>query len=682
MSAFPTSFSRAPTNLQIMQNLRNINSTNSALGRINQQLSSGLDLLRPSDDPVRSAAVATLDARIEATGQILKNLNFAGSTSGTLDQALSDAKSLIDEAMSIASGQINSDPETRESQAVIIDSLIDSLYSIVNQDSLVGHIFGGSSPGRQPVIFDRGAYRFVGEIGSLTAALGSASDVPLTLGAGAALGELSDRIEGVVNLDPGLTPDTLLSDLNGATDSGVDLGVLQFSFSGGPAGSVDLSGAKTVGDVVDSLNSAIQQYEVDNSVSVLGAGGVSINGNGLAVDVPAGSLTFTDVTGASVGESLGLAFSTPTAFNAGNSQGADLDPRLTWTTPVSALDGLGGTPLGSIVVTNNGSRRTLDLSGAQTLADIRSIIESGDSGVRVVIDDSGQSINVVTESAGTAAHALSISQVAGDNTAELLGIRTLASYTPVSAFNDGRGVEVVSGRTDPITGLVDPALNTDFTITLGDGFEISIDLSPSDLATVGTLVTAINGQADAQLLAAGRPVTDFEAGVSAGDNGIEFLQGAGAALSGGLSVRPMNNSTAAEQLGLMDAKNLSSNTGIRSEDRARIRVDNLFSHLLDLSEALKADDTFGIEVAAERLGLSQDRLIQARSRVGGYTQRLDNEVRRQEDRIVFDEAVRSQLRDLDYAAASTEFARLQLQLQAGLSVAAQTQQLTLLDFLR
>ncbi len=681
MSAFPTSFSRAPSNLLTMQNLRNINLTNVAMGRINEQLASGLDLLRPSDDPVRSAAVSTLDARIEATNQILKNLNFAGSTSGTLDQALSDAKSLIDEAMSIASGQINSDPETRESQAVIIDSLIDSLYSIVNQDSLVGHIFGGSAPGRQPVIFDRGAYRFVGEIGSLTAALGSASDVPLTLGAGAALGELSERIEGVMDLDPDLTPDTLLSDLNGATDSGIDLGTLQFSFSGGPTGSVDLSAAKTVGDVVDAINSAIQQYEVDNSVSVLGPGAVSINGSGLSVDVPSGDLTFSDVTGASVGESLGIAFATPTAFNAGNTQGSDLDPKLTWTTPVSAFNGLGGTPLGSIVVTNNASRRTIDLSGAQTLADIRSLIESGDSGVRVVIDDSGQSINVVTESAGTSAHALSISQVTGDNTAELLGIRTLASYTRVSDFNDGRGVDVVSGRTDPTTGLVDPALNTDFEITLGDGFVISIDLSPSDLATVGTLITAINGQADAQLAAASRPTSDFDASVSTTDNGIEFQQSAALALGGGVSVRPLNNSTAAEQLGLMNAKNLSGNVGIRSEDRATIRVDNLFSHLLDLSEALKADDTFGIELAAERLGLSQDRLIQARSRVGGYTQRLDNEVRRQEDRIVFDEAVRSQLRDLDYAAASTEFARLQLQLQAGLSVAAQTQQLTLLDFL-
>jgi flagellin-like hook-associated protein FlgL len=60
---------------------------------------------------------------------------------------------------------------------------------------------------------------------------------------------------------------------------------------------------------------------------------------------------------------------------------------------------------------------------------------------------------------------------------------------------------------------------------------------------------------------------------------------------------------------------------------------------------------------------------------------VDEEVIRQEDRQILDETIRSSLRDVDYAAASTRFAQLQLQLQAGLSVAAQSQQLTLLNFL-
>ncbi|MDF1869490.1 MAG: flagellin [Phycisphaerales bacterium] len=682
MSNFPTSYSRAPSLLFTAQSLNNINSSNIALGRLSNQLASGLDILRPSDDPVRSAAISTLDGRIEHTNQILQNLDFAGSSVGTLDQILADAKALVDEASSVASSQINSDPETRESQAIIIDSLIDSLFSIANQESLVGHVFGGSAPGRQPIIYDRGAYRFVGEVGGLTAALGSASNIPLTLGVGNAIGELSNRMEGVVDLNPNLTENTLLTDLNGANNVGANAGVLEFSYNGGQVAQVDLAGAVTIGDVVDRLNAAVQQYETDNSVTVLGPSAFSISGSTISADIPGGSLEFFDIAGSSTASDLGLVTDPPTSFTAGNPTGVDLDPNLTLTTPVSALAGLGGAPLGSIQLKNNGATHTIDLSGAQTFADIKSAIESGNTGVRVLISEDKQSINIVTESAGTQSHALSISEVVGGGaTAELLGIRTFVGTTKLSDFNDGDGVSVVSGRTDPLTGLVDPSLNTDFEIKLGDGFSISIDLSPSDINSVDTVVAAINAQADAQLTAAGRPTTDFSANVGAISNGIEFNQSAAIAAGGQMSIRPVNNSQAAEGLGFMDAKNGAGNTLLRSEDRATIRVNNLFSHLLDLSEALKNDDTFGIEIATKRLGESQDHVIQARSTVGGYARRLDDETRRQQDRVVFDEAIRSQLRDLDYASASSEFAQLQLQLQAGLSVAAQTQQLTLLDFL-
>lgn len=680
MSSFPTSFSRAPTAQLRMRSLNNINRTNLQLSRLNNQLATGLDLLRPSDDPVRSATVSTLDARINATSQILKNIEFGNSSVGTLDQSLGDAKSLVDEAITLATGQINSDPGTRNSQAVIVDSLIDSLFTLSNDRSLIGYTFGGGAPGRQPIIFDRGAYRFVGESGELTASLGAASDVPLTLGIGAAIGELSGRIEGVGDLDPELTPETLLTDLNGASSTGIDLGSFTFTYNGGPQTTVDLEGAVTVGDVVDKINSALRQYETAQAVTVLGPGAVSINGSSLSIDVPGGNLEFQDIQGGGVGESLGLVTPTPTLFNAGNALGQDLNPNLTWTTPVSALSGAGG-PLGTIIVRNNGTSRTIDLSGAQTLADIRSAIESDDSGVRLLISEDGNSLNLVTESAGLATHALSVSQPAGDDTAERLGIRSFTATTPLSAFNDGDGVQAVSGRTNPETGLVDPALNRDFIIELGDGFTIDIDLSPGDLVNAGTVINAINTQADAALTAAGRPVTDFDAAVGASENGFEFVQSGAAAAGGFIQIRPQNNSTAAEQLGLMDAKPYGTNTGLRSEDRATVRVNNMFSHLLDLADALRANDTFGIEVAAGRLQASQDDLIQARARVGGFAQRLETEQRRQEDRLVFDETVRSRLRDLDYASASSEFSQLQLQLQAGLSVAAQTQQLSLLDFL-
>ena len=676
MSSFPTSYARSPTLLFSQQSMNALGRTGYSIARVNQQLATGLSILRPSDDPIASATVSILDARLERSGQILKNLNFAGNSLGALDGALGDAKSLIDEAYSIASGQLSSpaDAESRKSQATIIDSLISSLFNISNTESMVGYVFGGTNPSSAPVSFINGGYRFTGERGGLTAALGAVSDIPITMGADNAIGALSNRIEGTVDLDPNLTMSTELSDLNGARGLGISRGSFSFSFNGGPTASVDISGADTVGGVAALLGAAIIQYESDNGVSILGPGGVGVSGGALDLDIAAGSLEFFDDQGSYVGADLGLVSSPATAFTSGAGTGADLDPRLSWTTPIAQLGGLGGAGLDQLKLSNNGQSFTIDLSGATTLGDIKSAIESASDGIRVQISEDGTALNVITETAGTSDLALSISEIAGGNdTATLLGIRSYAADTPISVFNDGRGVDIA-------TGNADPTLNTDFKIVLGNDFEISIDLQPEDIATVGSLIAAINAQADAQLTAAGLSATDFQAQLSPTSNGIEFTQSGAMGALGALSISP-GKSAAAEQLGLLEATASNGGSTLTSGDRAKVRVNNLFTHLLDLASALRDNDTLGIQVASENLKLSLDDLVQSRSKVGGYARRVDSEVLRQEDKQVLDTAMRSQLRDLDYAQASSRFAQLQLQMQATMSVIAQTQSRTLLDFL-
>ncbi len=670
MTSFPTSFGRSPNYLFTQASMNAINRTNFQLLRVNTQLSSGLDLLTPSDDPVRSAIVSTLDGRLERNTQILKNLGFASDSLDTLDVALRDAKDLIDEAMGIALEQSSTptDAATRAGQANIIDSLVRSFYTIANRESVVGHIFGGTAPGRPPVELVGNAYRFVGGRGGMTADLGGVSDIPITMGADNAVGAISARVEGTVDLDPALTRATRLADLNGARSVGVNTGQLQMRFGAGPTVTVDLSGAVTAGNAADTITAAIRQYESDNAVTILGPGGVSFAGGAFSIDVPAGDLTFTDLQGSFTALDLGLTDGAGSVFNAGSPAGADLDPRLTWTTPVSALTGLAG-PLGQVSLTTGGQNYTIDLSGAQTLADIRSAFEAGGTGVVVELSDDGRSIDVRTAVAGTRAQAMTIAETAtGGDTATLLGIRTLSPDTRLADFNDGRGVSI--STTEP-----------DFTITLGDGFAITIDLTAQDTGTVQQLLDAVNDQAQAQLAAAGRPATDFVAELEHPGNGIVFEQDAALAASGKVGVTRLNNSPAAEQLGLLNATVDATGARLTSQDRSSVRVDNMFTHLLDLAEALRNNDTLGIELAYSKLQSGVDRLNQARAVNGGYAKRVSDEVIRQEDRKVLDESMRSQLRDVDYAAASTRFAQLQLQLQAGLSVAAQSQQLTLLNFL-
>jgi flagellin-like hook-associated protein FlgL len=647
-----------------------INRTNFQLLRVNTQLASGLDLLRPSDDPVRSAIVSTLDGRLERNGQILRNLGFASDSLDTLDVALRDAKDLIDEAMGIALEQSSTptDAATRSGQATIIDSLVRSFFTIANRESVVGHIFGGTAPGRPPVELVGNAYRFIGGRGGMTADLGGISDIPITMGADNAIGTVSARVEGTVDLNPNLTRATRLADLYGARSTGVNPGQIEMRFNAGPPLTVDLSNAVTAGNAADTITAAIRQYESDNGVTILGPAGVSFSGGAFSIDVPAGDLTFTDLQGSFTALDLGLTNGGGSAFNAGAPNGADLDPRLSWTSPVSALTGLTG-PLGQVSLTTGGKNYTIDLSGAQTLADVRSAFEAGGTGVVVELSQDGRSINVKTAVAGTRAQAMTIAETTtGGNTATLLGIRTLSADTRLADFNDGRGVAI--NNTEP-----------DFTITLGDGFEITIDLTAQDTGTVQQLLDAVNDQAQAQLTAAGRPATDFVAELEFPGNGIVFEQDAALATSGKLTVVRLNNSPAAEQLGLLNGTTDPSATRLTSQDRSSVRVDNMFTHLLDLAESLRNNDTFGIELAYGKLQTGIDRLNQARAVNGGYAKRISDEAIRQEDRTVLDQTMRSQLRDVDYAAASSRFAQLQLQLQAGLTVAAQSQQLTLLNFL-
>lgn len=676
MSTFPTAYSRSPTLLFTQNSINALGRTNFAISRLNEQLSTGLDLLRPSDDPIRSATISILDSRLEYTDQLLTNLEFAGNSLGTLDNALGDAKSLIDEAFSIASEQLSSpsDSESRASQAVIVDSLINSLFNIANSESIVGYVFGGTSPGTPPVSFLNGGYRFSGERGGLLAALGTASDVPITLGADNAIGALSNRIQGTVDLDPDINDSTRLDDLNGARQLGISKGTFEMTFNAGVTVSIDISNADTIGNVADIIEAAIIQYETDNAVTILGPGGVGVTGGSLDFDIAAGNLEFLDSQGSNVGADLGLVQDPAVPFTNAAGTGLDLDASLTWTTPISQLTGLGGAALDDIQLNTNAQSVTVDLSGATTLGDIRSAIEAAGTGVRVEISDDGRGINVVTETAGTSTIALSIAETAGGNdTATLLGIRSFAADTPLSVFNDGRGIEIA-------TGNADPTQDNDFIITLGDGYEIKIDLQPGDIATVGTLISAINTQADAQLFADGRPLTDFDAQLSPTTNGIEFTQSAAVGASGTLKISA-DNSPAAEQLGLLNTTTTNAGNTLVSEDRAKVRVNNLFTHLLDLAEALRSDDTLGIEIASGNMKESLDELIQSQAVVGGYAKRIDTEVLRQEDKQIFDLAMRSQLRDLDYAQASSRFSQLQLQLQATLSVIAQSQSRTLLDFL-
>ena len=684
MSSISSALARVPNLLMSQLSLANLNRTNLALFETYNTISTGREVNRVSDDPVRAAAISALNDRLARSDQAQRNLGNASSNLGVLDSTLSEAATLAQEARSIAQAQlsITSSPDERRGQAQIVDQMIRSLLNISQRQGPSGYLLGGSITTREPITDFLGGYKYQGDGPGLVTDTAAAGNIPITLAANNALGAMSARVRGNVDLNPSLTASTRLNDIAGARGLGIGLGVVEFSVTGGTRVQVDLTGADGIADVTTRLRNALRQYETDNGVSVLGPGAVGTSSGSIVFDMAAGStLQFFDVATSATAADLGLTTSAGLVFSAAQTAGVDLGPRLTWDTPIGALPGAAG-PLSAIRVKALGRSVDVDLSHATTLEDLKNLIEGANLGLRVRINGAGTGIDVLSDVAAGAAGAMSIEEIPGNgSTATRLGIRTLSTATLLSDFNFGRGVTINDGMLNPQTGLPDPSLDSDFTITLGDAAHttLTIDLRPVDLTNVQALISRINSQAAPQLTAAGLAATDFAAGLGAGSNGLTFWQAI--AFPGAISVAPVNGSAAAENLGLLNASYDSTSASLTGEDRAKVRVDNLFTRLIDLRDALQTNDTRGISRAGEGIDQHVIGLAEARGLVGGYAQRVEAATTREEDRVTVDTSVRSELQDVDFTAAATRLNLLQTQLTAGMRVTAQLQQYTLLDYL-
>jgi flagellin-like hook-associated protein FlgL len=689
MSSIPANLSRVPNLLASQLLLSTISRTNVDLLTVQTQLASGKRITRFSDDAIAAGTVSLLQQRLAQGSQILDNLSAAQNSLNSLDSNIGEATNVVRSAKDIASSQIGvqSDQITRDRESVTVDGMLASLLQIANRATNGLYGFGGSTATVPPIQELHGGYRYVGRGTGLRANLGPAADVPITIGGDNAIGETSARLKGTADLNPSLTGGTRIGDLGGARAQGISKGVIQFSFNGGPTATVDLSNVDTAADVQAALTSAIHQYETANSVTVLGPGGVSFNGGALKIDVAAGgSLAFSDIGTGQVAADFGLS---QAAFSPANATGADLNPKLNLLTPVSALSGV-TVPLGTIrfrFSTPTGSQITnVDLSSAQTVDDIRNLIETQVPGVRVQINDAGNGIDLYNEIAGPA---LSVEPTGtGPNTASELGIRSLDLSTKTADYNDGRGVQIVDNQADPVTGVVTRALNTDFRITLGNGQAFDVDLRPQDLADTQSILARINsefatavGQPPVNSSAPALTASDFTAALATNGNGIALTQNLSGTPSA-ITVAKLNDSGAAEDLGLLSGTYDSTSATFTAQDPAAIHVQNIFTSLVQLRDALKADDSNGITLAGSGLDAQINRLAQAQALVGVYANRVKDAVSTQTDENTTNEALRSQYQDTDFTEAATRYSNLRTQLQAALQTGADVQSLSLLDFIK
>lgn len=681
MSTIGSTFSRVPTLLASQSALTSINRSNAAMLRLQHQIASGLRVSRPSDDPLKAATIAYLDDRLERADQRARNLNHGQSALDALDSVLGEISELALEAKSVAVSNLGTGipVEQRRQQAGVISGLIDSLFHASNTRSVAGHVIGASTAQAVPVQSLFSGYRYAAQGPGLLTDLGDGLRIPLTLSDNPVIGT-SARVRSDVQLQPQLSAATPLVEVRGARGVGVAVGAVQIEINGQTRLTVDLGGADTIGNVADAITHAIRQYEDQSQTTILGTGGVTVGEQAILIDVsadpvaPGGDppvITFIDLGAGTTARDLGL---TAEPFIGGDTpgEGEPLDPILTWRSPIGALL---DQPLGKVRLRNAGHTRIVDLSGAQNIGDIRDRIHGAGLGVRIEINETRDGLNIVSEVSTSRRNAMSIEDADETGTASLLGIRTYAPTTRLADFNFGRGVRFNTDSVDPVTGLPDPQRDVDFTIHLGDGTRLDVDLRPQDMVSVATLIARINQIARD----VGQDIPgDFEARI--GPGGLMLAQDGD--FPEPLRIEPRNGSQAAEDIGLLHGAYDAQEAAFFAEDRAKVRVNSLFSHLLDLRDALLDDDLDTLTLAGEDLESVIGRVAESRAQVGGWSRRIVQAATRHEDLMVLDESIRSTLRDTDFAEAAMRLSLLQTQLQAGLASAARLSSLSLLDYLR
>ena len=629
---------------------RRLQETQRELLLAQDQASTGKILSRGSDAPASISAVLFLNqSKIEREQQLL-NLEHARGVLNLGDAALRDVTDILIEAQQVASSQIGvgSDATTRASQAEVIDAALAGALEAANRQYNGLAVFGGNNgSGDGEAVFESflGGVRYTGGDRSLENDGGALSNLTFNSNGLEAFGALSTRVETLVDLDPQANADVLLRDIEGARQRGFLAGAINLTVNGVPT-VVDLTTADSLGEVVTRVNDAINNLDPAAGSIAIGPGGYSLTANA------GNTITITDSAGGTTAADLGLDLSATSATIAGSDLNVKLTERTelsTFATPVDFASGL--------LITQGENTAVADFSSATTVQDLQNVIDALNFGLRLSINEDGTGLDLVSEVSGIE---LSIGENGG-TTAEDLGLRTFGNTTLLSDFRNGVGVQT-SEAGEP-----------DLDIALHDGTNFTVDLTAA--STVADVISLTQAAATTAGLTVG---VDFDIALATTGNGFTVTDNT----VGGndFAVTNAGLSFAAENLGIK--VNAGTGTTIDGDDQSKVRVENMFTHLQELSVALKNNDEDGITLAGSAIEDDIDSVVSARARVGVQARRVDDQLTLTQDRDIQEQTLLSQLQDADLTEVLTRYQQLQLQLQASLQVGSASQELSLLDFLR
>lgn len=220
--------------------------------RLQSQVSTGRRIISPSEDSPAAQRAISLQRLLELKAQARVNLDASQSYLDATDVAVARVTDLLNQVRSTALGVSDSTASDvqRRAAAAEVRQAIDQLVDIGNQSFRGRYLFGGSRFTQQPFLVDGKHVVFQGNEQELRSFADLDLPTVTNLPGNDVFGALSSRVRGSVDLNPIVTRETRIADLNGG--AGVRLGSIGVS-DGASLRVVDLSRAATLGDVADLL---------------------------------------------------------------------------------------------------------------------------------------------------------------------------------------------------------------------------------------------------------------------------------------------------------------------------------------------------------------------------------------------------------------------------------------------
>ncbi len=634
MALTPIHFARFSQNMRGHTLLTALRQNQRALFNTQNQLATGLRFGQPSEDPVSAARAINLDRRLGWIERVKTNLGQVNATLNETDSAMQDALNLLTEVQGHivqATGDSLS-PDERQALVPVIDSMLSQLVALGNRKYLNTYLFAGHGT-TAPFALEQGGVLYRGDDNARRTLVDTdQTEDSFTVPGFEFFGAGATVVRGTVDLSPAITADTRITDLVSGRGGAVQLGRLRVTTPTGPV-EIDLRGAATVGDVVDLLNAGLPA-SVRADVT---PGGLVLRAVGGPIDIDVA-----EVGGGQVAADLGLL----TGGLADRMQ--PLRAKLTPRTRLPDLNGGLGFNLGGGLVIRNGERTaTLQLDDAETLEEILNRINQSDAGVWARVAADAQRLELVSRVSGVE---LAIEENGGP-AAGALGLRTFHAGTRLSELNGGRGVETVPGG--------------DVRITAASG--ATFDISLADTTTVQNVLDRINTGTGGAVRAALAVVGN---GLVLVDTTLGF---------GPFRVEALNNSPALRDLGLDGTL---AGRVLAGRDVHKLGVDGPFTALLEMREALERDDRSLLVTAGERFDRVLKQMQVVQGRLASRAKTMSDRLTRVEAESDATKTLISDVRDMDFTEAAVRFQQLQTALQANLTVAGRTMNLSLLDYLR